>query len=183
MKIIIYIYLILFGLAGIISGDVITRTKAYVIQQGGNPDIVNKRGSSITIFTTPEGDVSRVIWNVHKLGYPWPGVEALPNMDDALSIISEYENRKHILPQQQQIAENKFFSLTELILTTLSHPRAGETPPVKLTFTHINELITQIKNTDPLTAVFLSLELLAIDAELKRFNTLWWDTAKTHIIE
>ena len=85
-------------------------------------------------------------------------------------------------PAEQKAAENAFFTLTETILATVSDPRAGQTPPVKLSFSEINALIKTIQATDPMAAINFSLELLAVDAELKRFDILWWDKASTHVI-
>ena len=84
---------------------------------------------------------------------------------------------------EQKTAENAFFALTETILTAVEDPRAGQTPPVKLSFSEINALIKTIQATDPMAAINFSLELLAVDAELKRFDTLWWDRAATHTIQ
>ena len=83
-------------------------------------------------------------------------------------------------PAEQKAAENAFFTLTETILAEVSDPRAGQTPPVKLSFSEINALIKTIQTTDPMAAINFSLELLAVDAELKRFDILWWDKAATH---
>ena len=84
---------------------------------------------------------------------------------------------------EQKLAENAFFTLTETILATVEDERAGETPPVKLSFIEINALIKTIQGTDPMAAINFSLELLALDAELKRFDILWWDKAATHTIQ
>ena len=83
---------------------------------------------------------------------------------------------------EQKTAENAFFTLTETILTAVEDPRAEQTPPVKLSFSEINALIKTIQATDPMAAINFSLELLAVDAELKRFDIRWWDKASTHVI-
>ena len=83
---------------------------------------------------------------------------------------------------EQKTAENAFFTLTETILAAVEDERAGQTPPVKLSFSEINALIKTIQGTDPMAAINFSLELLAVDAELKRFDILWWDKASKHEI-
>ena len=121
-------------------------------------------------------------------GIPKPSEADLPSLEDALQILADYEAvreiaRQEAKPLEQKTAENAFFTLTETILTFVSDERAGQTPPIKLSFSEINGLIKTIQATDPMAAINFSLELLAVDAELKRFDVLWWDKAATHIIQ
>jgi hypothetical protein len=81
---------------------------------------------------------------------------------------------------EQRQYENKFFQLTELILIILEDPRAGQSPPTKLTMQEITGLLEQFSDTSFEDSTMLSLNLLAIDSALKRYSTLWWDDVHYH---
>jgi len=81
---------------------------------------------------------------------------------------------------ERKAYENAFFARTEELLALLSDPRAGQAPPVKLGFVEIDALIGSIPEAQTLDAMRLALKLLSIDAALKRFDPLWWDSAETH---
>lgn len=83
---------------------------------------------------------------------------------------------------EQKTYENQFFTLTEQLLTVSSDPRAGQTPPIKLSFPEIDSLIEALFNTDANTATRISVKMLSIDSTLKRYNVLWWDEVIQHDI-
>jgi hypothetical protein len=88
--------------------------------------------------------------------------------------------RQSAKPLEQRQYENTFFELTEQLLTALDDPRAGQEPPVKLSFPEIDAILEQLFEADLATATRASIKLLGIDAALKRYNTLWWDDAIQH---
>jgi len=70
-----------------------------------------------------------------------------------------------------KIVENNFINYCEQ-LTNVKE---------KASFGTLNTLITTMLSTDPNTAMILSLNLLAIDAEAKREGGLsWWDDCSWH---
>jgi len=160
-----------------ISQDVSLRSAKYIADNGGDHTTVFF-GVDVTL-TNDKSEFN--LWNVDGVSKPI-NVASLDSLEDATTWYNNLkeEELQNSKPTDQKTTENNFFTLTEQILTTASDPRAGQTPPVKLTFTEINTVIKTIQAVDAMTAVNFSLELLAIDAELKRFNTLWWDTASTH---
>jgi hypothetical protein len=99
----------------------------------------------------------------------------------AEEIQAEAESARQLSkPIEQRQYENTFFSLTEQLLTALDDPRAGQEPPVKLSFPEIDAILEQLFEVDLATATRASIKLLGIDAALKRYNTLWWDDAIQH---
>lgn len=88
--------------------------------------------------------------------------------------------RQSSKPLAQKQYENSFFELTEQLLTALQDERAGQTPPVKLSFPEIDAILEQLFTADLATATRASIRLLGIDAALKRYDTLWWDDAIQH---
>ena len=79
----------------------------------------------------------------------------------------------------QRVYENAFFDLIEELLIITDNV---QDPVPKLGFPELQALIAQVQSVDPMAAVNLSLNLLTIDAALKRYNMLWWDNAVRHEI-
>lgn len=77
-------------------------------------------------------------------------------------------------------AENAFFTLTEGLLTAIGDPRAGQTPPVKLSFADIDALVSALPPEAVMLGVQTSLKLLAVNGALQRYDLLWWDSATYH---
>ena len=172
----------LFAASPAIGESYIDRVRAYLVQQGQDPF----KEDALVFRYDDESGYS--IWRFRFPGISKPEQQDLPSSEVAIQILADYEAvreiaRQEAKPLEQKTAENAFFTLTETILTTVTDERAGETPPIKLSFSEINGLIKTIQATDPMAAINFSLELLAVDAELKRFDILWWDKAATHTIQ
>ena len=72
---------------------------------------------------------------------------------------------------QLKVAENRFLSMCDLL--------AGQTNHIKLGFADLEGIISGITNSEQ--QVFISVNLLSIDAECKREGGLmWWDTCSWH---
>ena len=84
-----------------------------------------------------------------------------------------------VKPQAQKQYENAFFDLIDELLVLVDDP---QDPTPKLGFPELQALIAQVQSVDPMAAVNLSLNLLTIDAALKRYDTMWWDNAVRHEI-
>jgi hypothetical protein len=104
--------------------------------------------------------------------------DALVEISNTLAIVER--SKQETKPLEQRQYEKTFFELTEQLLTALDDPRAGQEPPVKLSFPEIDAILEQLFEADLATATRASIKLLGIDAALKRYNTLWWDDAIQH---
>ena len=85
--------------------------------------------------------------------------------------------RQAMKPPMRKYYENMFFDLIDELLVLTNNPQE---PTPKLGFPELQGLINQIQSTDPTAAVNLSLNLLTIDAALKRYDMMWWDNAIRH---
>ena len=125
--------------------------------------------------------------NLDEVGFwdydlPFPTDENLPSAEEAAiwkadRIQSAEAARQAAKPLAQKQYENAFFDLIDTLLTLTGDP---QDPTPKLGFPELQGLINQIQSTDPTTAVNLSLNLLTIDAALKRYDMMWWDNAVRH---
>jgi hypothetical protein len=166
------------------EADLVLRYKAYVAQRGFSPDIVNTRGSPITVFVNPDKSLDRISWNSWKAGLGEPLVTDIPDASTASNILTQYyanqeAERQATKPLEQRQYENQFFALTEQLFN-LTGVTNDVTP--KLGFPELQAKIEQVQATDPMLAVNLSLKLLSIDSALKRYDTLWWDDAIQHVL-
>jgi hypothetical protein len=119
-------------------------------------------------------------WDVPNVSPP----DSLPSDEDTLVLLQEFEVAKEAArqaakPAERKAYENQFFTLIEELYNA-----TGVTNQVtpKLGFPEIRELIDTVQASDPMAAVNYSLELLSIDAALKRYSLLWWDDAIQHDI-
>ena len=117
-------------------------------------------------------------------GIPEPSEADLPSLEDAQQFLTEYDaalrlERQQAKPQAQKTYENAFFDLIDELLVLVDDP---QDPTPKLGFPELQALIAQVQSVDPMAAVNLSLNLLTIDAALKRYDMLWWDNAVRHEI-
>ena len=163
--------------------EVKARFEAGLVQNNIPRGVALSRGAGVVIRSQTGAEI--VGW---AQLFPAGDAPVIPSYEDALVILAQEAAEKAAKEQaakpiEQQVAENAFFTLTETILAAVEDERAGQTPPVKLSFSEINGLIKTIQGTDPMAAINFSLELLAVDAELKRFDVLWWDKAATHIVQ
>jgi hypothetical protein len=69
-------------------------------------------------------------------------------------------------PVELKQCENNFLLLCEQLFGAKE----------KTGFTEIQDKLTAMLSTDPQTAMVLSLKLLSIDAQGKRFDQKWWDS-------
>lgn len=81
---------------------------------------------------------------------------------------------------EQKEYEDQFFLLTKEILTAVDDPRKDEVPVPKLGMDELSTMLETLEATDFNTSIKYSLNLLKLDAALKRFNILWWDNAVFH---
>lgn len=164
------------------SASLVDRYKAYVIQSGQDPNLVNRRGSPITVFTKPDGSLDWLVWRDNVVGFLPPQEDQLPSVEQAAVVLENYaaqkeSQRQASKPLEQRTYENQFYALTEQLFNLTGV--TNEITP-KLGFPELQAKIEQIQATDPMTAVNLSLKLLSIDAALKRYSVLWWDDAIQH---
>jgi hypothetical protein len=164
--------------------DLVTQYRGYVASRGFSPDIVNTRGSPITVFRKPDGSLDFIRWSVRNANLEKPSSENLPTIEEAEAAIEAYYANKEAArqaakPLEQRQYENQFFSLIEELYNVTGV--TNEVTP-KLGFPEIRELIDTVQASDPMAAVNYSLELLSIDAALKRYSVLWWDDAIQHDI-
>ena len=113
---------------------------------------------------------------------PFPTEEVLPTAEEAAvwkaeRIESAEAARQAAKPPMRKYYENMFFDLIDELLVLTNNPQE---PTPKLGFPELQGLINQIQSTDPTAAVNLSLNLLTIDAALKRYDMMWWDDAVRH---
>jgi len=116
-----------------------------------------------------------------------PSVEAsrvllVPTMyrkvvDGQLVEMTEAE-KQALKPAERKAYEKAYFDLTAQILTAVGDERAAARP--KLGFTELSEALETLKDTEPMQAIFYTLELFKIDAALKRYEVRWWEDAYDH---
>lgn len=68
--------------------------------------------------------------------------------------------------------ENSYLSMCDQI--------SGQTNHVKLSFLDLTTALNALQATNPMLAISTSLQLLTLDAALKRFDIKWWDTCTWH---
>lgn len=79
-----------------------------------------------------------------------------------------------------KLAENMFFNLVKAVLVAAEDPRATDPTAPKMTTYELSTILDAMYDTNAPLAIRLSTKLLAIDAELKRFDIRWWDDAAYH---
>ena len=183
---------IIVGIGAVASGQSLEYSvRAYMIQNDLDPALFGGRGAPAQIIVR-EGEPV-LVWDARRLsgvlrpslpGETEPSEADLPSLEDALQIIADYDaalelERQQAKPQAQKTYENAFFDLIDELLVLVDDP---QDPTPKLGFPELQALIAQVQATDPTTAVNLSLNLLTIDAALKRYDTMWWDNAVRHEI-
>lgn len=163
-----------------------TQLQAYLVTLGLSADLADGRAAPAQVITYGSGP--KIVWNSAQLkGLPAPVLGDLPALEEAEQILADFAvaqeaARQATKPLEQRLYENQFFALTEQLLTGIADERAGQTPPVKLSFPEIDAILEQLFVSDLATATRASIRLLGIDAALKRYNMLWWDDAQTHVI-
>jgi hypothetical protein len=80
----------------------------------------------------------------------------------------------------QKTYENKFFSLCKDVLEAAGDPRFSDASTPKLGMDELVTLIESYNESNFNLSIKHSLKLLSLDAALKRFNLLWWDSAMLH---
>lgn len=128
-----------------------------------------------------------VSWDETVLG-PRTNEADLPSYEDALVILENAETareaaRQAAKPLERRYLENQFYQLIGMVLTLAGDPRAADTPVPKLGFPEITALVEVVQVADPMAAINFSLKLLTVDAALKRYDLLWWDTVTQHVLE
>lgn len=86
-------------------------------------------------------------------------------------------------PVDRKIMENLFYQLIGQVLIAVGDPRADDEQIPKLGFPEITALVEVVQVADPMAAINFSLKLLTVDAALKRYDLLWWDTVTQHVLE
>lgn len=158
------------------------RVKAYLIQNGQDPELV------YDMFIIPGVDENIYLnrWIPQNLAEP--SEQDLLSSEEAAQVVSAYyENkaaedfavRQASKPLEQRQYENQFYALIEQLFNLTGV--TNEVTP-KLGFPGLQAKIEQVQATDPMLAINLSLKLLSIDSALKRYDTLWWDDAIQHEI-
>ena len=153
------------------------RHYVYLYESGIDPSPLSSL-TAPSVFTRENGVVRVQYWPEDLLG-PQPTEAQLPSEEYAAAAYAEIKSSaaQAAKPLAQKQYENSFFDLIDTLLTLTGDP---QDPTPKLGFPELQGLINQIQSTDPTTAVNLSLNLLTIDAALKRYSTMWWDDAVRH---
>lgn len=76
-----------------------------------------------------------------------------------------------------RLAENAFYTVCEQVLTAAGEDPSGKR---KLSIDELAFYIQRVKESNFAVAVELSINLLTVDASLKRYDPLWWDDAAWH---
>ena len=154
---------------------------AYEVSYGLNPAEVAMSGQASGYVS--DGVAYLESWTVP--GIPAPTAETLPSVEEAEVILAADSAAKDAArqaskPDERKQYENRYFELSSTVLAAAGDPRASETPAPKLGFMELSDLIRTIQATNAMGAVSLTLELLTVDAALKRFDQLWWDDVAVH---
>lgn len=158
-----------------------SRVDAYLAQNGIDPDVARQKA-----WVTYGTDAQIESWRAP--GVPQPAEFDLPSDEDAPGILEAFAAsaelaRQAAKPAEQKAFENRYYDLVRQVLTVAGDPRASEVPTPKLGFVLLGDLIRDHQAVDPMGAVSLTLELLTVDAALKRYSALWWDDAVEHELE
>lgn len=103
----------------------------------------------------------------------WNDIDRAIPLDTLISDRLERERLADIEKNRERwMMENQFIVLCNNITNTEEYKKLG--------FVELEAAISLIMQSNPDTAVGLSLRLLMIDAALKRFDLLWWDTCVWH---
>jgi hypothetical protein len=162
------------------------RVSAYLVENGqAGPAVLAAVPRRIVLAWDGSDFSGRILrWNVP--GVPEPTEETLPSTEAAEIILADYADAKETAAQAakplgRRVLENQFFELSETILTLMEDERAGQTPPIKLGFEALGDLLDTMSQGEAFaTSVSLSLKLLSIDAALKRYEMRWWEDATYH---
>lgn len=149
--------------------------RAYILLEGGEPE---NGDWGFSVLNTPEG-FEFFRW-AHV--FPEPVSATLPDAGVTASVLAEHEadleaERQAAKPAARKLYENQFFDLIDTLLILVDDVQE---PTPKLGFPELQALIGQVHGADPGAAIDLTLNLLTIDAALKRYDLLWWDDAVRH---
>ena len=83
---------------------------------------------------------------------------------------------------ERKSAEKKYYQLVKAVLTEANDPRKNITPIPKLGIDELADMLDAMyaTNTKDKVIVRLSLQLLSLDAYLKRYSPTWWDSVIDH---
>ena len=159
--------------------DLVTQVKAYMVENGLDPDTFGVRGAPAQIVYK-DGE-PELVWDVARLrNIPKPEEADFPEDPDAVLeayYAAKEDARQAAKPVEQRVYENLFFDVSEQLFN-LTGVTNAVTP--KLGFPELQGMVEAVQAVDPMAAVNLSLQLLTIDAALKRHNPLWWEDAAVH---
>lgn len=112
-------------------------------------------------------------------GYERTWVQDPVNEDQAIpvdTLIADRLERERLANietnRERWTLENQFIVLCNNITSTTENKKLG--------FLELDAAISLLRQSDPDTAIGLSLRLLMLDAALKRYDLLWWDTCAWH---
>jgi hypothetical protein len=103
------------------------------------------------------------------------GPDAVARAQEALA--ANETARQLAKPIPLRLAENAFFTVCEQVLTAAGEDPSGKR---KLSIDELAFYIQRVKESNFAVAVELSINLLTVDASLKRYGPLWWDDAAWH---
>jgi len=169
----------------------VTQIREYLFRNSINPDEALIKGK-YTLRPHKEG-VKVQKWH---LPVPRPKeADLLPEADAAAAVSAARQAAREAAanaaqqaqhdskPQAQKALENKFFAVSKQALELAGDPRALVEPVPKMTFVELRDLLDAVDPSSKDEAVALLLHLLAVNADLVRFNAKWWAIAQTHTIE
>ncbi|MFA6063944.1 MAG: hypothetical protein WC736_15255 [Gallionella sp.] len=120
------------------------------------------------LMATDKG-IQFIKWDATILGTNQPSIAVIESLDAAAK--DWFIQRKQAAkPAELKQCENNFLLLCEQL--TGKRDKVG--------FDTLRTIIEAMLQTDPQTAMVLSLKLLSIDAEGKRFSATWWDSCAWH---
>ena len=136
---------------------------------------------------TPSGES----YALYRWTYPVPApteADLLPEAEAAEYVvayraaqaIAKEAARQAAKPAERKAFENRYYELVRQVLAAVDDPRKDEVPTPKLGFVLLGDLIRDYQAANPMGAVSLTLELLTVDAALKRYDAMWWDDAVEH---
>lgn len=191
-KIAIYLIIIFVLASPSFANEYSTRVRAYMVTNNIDLNVLKQKDPPISIIITIGKNGGSCYWNTNVLSVAKPTEGNMPDLATAQSILAAKAVADAAAAEaaiqaaksnDQKEYENAFFTLVNQLLVAINDPRKTENPAPKLGFDEIGTLIEVLETTDELGSIKISLKLLKIDAALKRYNPLWWDTAITHTIE